>query len=110
MASKVGRGEIIVCTDGTSNVGLGSMENKASEAKEFYTSMGKTAKANGTTISLIGIQGESVGVTILGKCVEATKGTVTLVNPLEVQRKMREIVDNPIVATDVAVRGVLRFC
>jgi len=105
IASQIQRSEIILCTDGISNVGLGTMENKGNikSAKEFYRALGSMAKDNGNTISIIGIEGEDCGISILGECAELTSGEVTIVKPFELQRKMRQIIDNPVVATDVKV-------
>ena len=40
---------------------------------------------------------------MLGDMAQASSGEVTIVKPLELQRKMRQIIDNPIIATDVQV-------
>jgi small GTP-binding protein len=96
------RSEIILCTDGASNEGIGKVEDPAS--REFYRKLGSTAKESGTTLSLIGIEGGGIGLPILGEAAALSSGLVTIVNPLELQRKMREIVDNPTIATDVSVK------
>jgi len=62
------------------------------------------AKSKGVEISLIGIEGEDCGVTVLGNMAQITGGEVTIVKPLELQRKMRAIIDNPVIATDVKIR------
>jgi len=109
IASQEQRSEIILCTDGLSNVGLGSMENKSylKISKEYYNLLGTTAKTNGNIISVIGIEGEDCGISILGECAASTSGEVTIVKPFELQRKMRQIIDNPIIATDVSVNVIL---
>jgi len=81
------------------------MENKSllKATKEFYQLLGVTAKNNGNIISIIGIEGEDCGISILGDCAALTSGEVTIVKPFELQRKMRQIIDNPVIATDVSV-------
>jgi len=76
-------------------------------AELFYVTMGKTAKGNGTVVSVIGIEGSDCAMNALGKCAELTSGEVTIVNPLELQRKMRKIVDNPVIGTDVKVTAIV---
>jgi len=53
---------------------------------------------------VIGIEGEDVGITILGDMAQKSGGDVNIVNPLELQRKMRQIIDNPVIATDVKIK------
>lgn len=96
------RSEIILCTDGASNEGVGKVE----EGRSFYRGLGTKAKESGVTLSLIGLQSDDdgIGLPILGEAARLSSGLVTIVSPLELQRKMREIVDNPTIATDVRVR------
>lgn len=101
-AAKSCRSEIILCTDGASNEGIGKIDDDGS--REFYRKIGTLAKDAGTTLSLIGIEGGGIGLPILGEAAALSSGLVTIVNPLELQRKMREIVDNPTIATDVKVQ------
>eukprot|EP01125_Pyxidicula_operculata_P017748 TRINITY_DN6254_c0_g1_i1.p1 TRINITY_DN6254_c0_g1~~TRINITY_DN6254_c0_g1_i1.p1 ORF type:complete len:945 (-),score=192.51 TRINITY_DN6254_c0_g1_i1:14-2848(-) len=106
IASQVPRSSVILCTDGLPNVGLGAMDQQTNEktASKFYQRVGNLAKEKGINVSVIGIEGEDCGVTVLGEMAHITGGDVNIVNPLELQRKMRQIIDNPIVATDVKVK------
>lgn len=56
------------------------------------------------TISIIAIEGEDCGIGMLGKLAQDTSGTLTIVKPLELQRKMRQIIDNPVIATGVTLK------
>lgn len=47
---------MIICTDGASNVGVGSLEENAEKGFQFYEDVGKLAKSNETTISVISIE------------------------------------------------------
>jgi len=109
IASNVPRSKVILCTDGLPNIGLGSMEDKSGgdTSRTFYHQLGALAKSNGVEVSLLGIEGEDCGVSILGQMANLTGGEVNIVNPLELQRNMRRIIDNPVIATDVKIRVIL---
>lgn len=72
-------------------------------AQTFYTEMGNLARQQGTVISILGIEGQSCGIGVLGVAAELSSGGVNLVNPLELQRQMRQIIDNSIIAIGVTV-------
>jgi len=109
IASQSPGSEIIVCTDGASNVGVGSLDNLTTNkqidaAKDFYKSLGLEAKKNNTTISIIGIEGGGdMGLEAVGKAASVTSGTINIVNPLELVRQVRSIYQNSVVATGVKV-------
>eukprot|EP01114_Cavostelium_apophysatum_P018407 TRINITY_DN5686_c0_g1_i1.p1 TRINITY_DN5686_c0_g1~~TRINITY_DN5686_c0_g1_i1.p1 ORF type:complete len:465 (+),score=190.44 TRINITY_DN5686_c0_g1_i1:1431-2825(+) len=150
LASQTLRAEVVLCTDGLSNIGVGSLDDdksikqiyssdpqkkcgnckyqmdpdfescpkcntpveKNSEdaktvAEVFYETIGHTAKTNGTVVSVIGIQGSDCAMSALGRCAELSNGEVNIVNPFELQRKMRKILDNPVIATDVQMKAIL---
>ena len=48
--------------------------------------------------------GQSCGIGVLGVAAELSSGGVNLVNPLELQRQMRQIIDNSIIAMGVSVK------
>ena len=54
-------------------------------------------------ISIIGIEGASCGVQTVSAAAVETGGTVNLVNPLELQRQVRSIIDNPPIGFNVSV-------
>lgn len=58
-------------------------------------------------ISIIGIEGADCAMNFLGKSAEFSNGEVNIVNPLELQRKVRKLVDTPVIATDVHVTTIL---
>ena len=84
LASQQPSSEIIVCTDGTSNIGCGM----TGIDDAHYEKMGKLAKENGTTISIIGIEGQDCGVGALSAAASLSAGIVNVVNPLELQRQV----------------------
>lgn len=108
IASQRQQSEIIIATDGMSNVGVGRTERlDTPQLREFYQMMGNKAAAAGTTISILGIEGADCGVATLGAAAETTNGTINVIKPLELQRQMRFILDNPVVAHSANVRVLL---
>lgn len=101
-AKKIKGSEVILCTDGAANQGVG----KIRDGSTFYRSLGSEAQEFGVTLSLVGISSDdgSIGLPILGEAARLSSGLVTIVSPLELQRKMREIVDNPVIATNVKAK------
>ena len=125
MASNFPAAEIILCTDGISNVGVGNLEQGSTD-KTFYTTvsdplgplyarlvsdhclvqMGEHAQVSHTAISILGIEGASCAMEVLSSCAAITSGTVNIIHPLEMVRQIRTISQNPVVATEVEVSGV----
>lgn len=112
IASKAKQSEIFVCSDGLANVGVGSNENTYAAAKAasllFYTNLGNLAQAQNTTISVIGIEGETCALETLSACAELTAGSVNIVRPLELRREMRTMAQKRIIAKDVTVKVFLQ--
>ncbi|KYQ88213.1 type A von Willebrand factor domain-containing protein [Tieghemostelium lacteum] len=96
--------EVVVCTDGVPNVGLGAIEDVPIQpAREFYDRVIELAQTNKSSISIIGISGCEIDLGVIGKIAEETKGTVTTIHPLEMAREIRKLTQNPVIATDVEV-------
>jgi len=112
MASNVENCEIILCTDGLSNVGIGSLDTDSNLTKEeqeaFYNDIGELAKSQRTTISVIGIKGENsnCALSIIGKCGDITAGIVNMNHPLELLTQIVKISQRPVVATKVSVVNI----
>jgi len=104
LASNEKRSEVIICTDGLSNVGIGSLEEGKEAGAPFYEKIGKFAKQNETTVSVISIEGSDCAMDCLSSCADMTSGTVNIVNPLELVRQIRAISQNPVIATNVKVK------
>ena len=98
--------EIILCTDGLSNVGVGSLESSSSssDSDQFYLRIGKDARENKTTIAMMGIEGSELAMKSLGKCAEITGGRVNILNPFELVAEVQRIAQNPVVASDVLLK------
>jgi hypothetical protein len=86
-------------------VGLGAIDTpkKEEQAEEFYRRVAELARDNRTAISLFGVEGVGCKMGILKVVAERTGGDVTVQPALELQRSMRAMIDNPVVATEVRV-------
>jgi hypothetical protein len=98
MTSNFSWADIILCTDGKSNQGCGN-----SSDTNFYTTMGEHARDSHTTVSVLGFEDSQCAVQSLSKCASITSGTVNVLHALEMVRQIRQISQNPIVATKVEV-------
>ena len=94
---------VVLCTDGTSNIGCGM----TGIDDNHYVKLGALAKEHGTTVSIIGIEGQDCGVGTLQPAADLSGGIVNVVNPLELQRQMRMILDNPVLAVNCKVKVFL---
>ncbi|XP_060080310.1 circularly permutated Ras protein 1-like [Ylistrum balloti] len=95
--------EVILCTDGAPNCGVGRMNNSDSSCKDYYTMVGNYAKDNGIVVSILAIDGEPVGLENVSPCANISGGDVDVLDPLEIMRQLRVISQNYIVATAVCV-------
>jgi len=108
IASQQPCSEVILCTDGLPNVGIGDLDNPdpafQKEQREIYSSISNLAKSKNISISIVGIQGSDCALDCLSKCAESTSGTVNILHPLELVRQLRQISQVPVVASK------LQFC
>jgi hypothetical protein len=96
--------KVVLFTDGAANVGPGSIGGLDRDLTEtFYANVGESAKEKGVPISVIAIKGSDCAMHLLRKTVSISGGTMNVIHPLEVQRTMRHIVDDPLVATGATV-------
>lgn len=99
--------EVVVFSDGQPNIGVGSLDQEQHKAAaHFYAHAGQLAKLHKTTISIMGIdpgtEGESgCGLEHLVECTKISGGTINTLNPLELNRQIRQLAQQPVVATDV---------
>jgi hypothetical protein len=109
IASAHRRSEIILCTDGAPNVGIGSLDDHGLKSKSiaFYHMIGKRAQENESIISIIGIDGADCSMEHLSICSEATSGSSNILVPLELVREIRRIGQRKVIATDVEATVLL---
>jgi len=111
LASRARGSDIVLCTDGLANVGIGQLELKDDDSKaaseQFYQNIGDYALRKGVTISVIGIQGSDCRIEDLGVVTEKTNGEVNKVDPLNVVKEFSSILSKPIIATNASVKVLL---
>jgi len=100
---------IILCTDGISNMGVGSMDQKTSiseiqELKDFYTNMGLFAKEKGIIIDLITFEDEQSNIEVLMNMIDQTGGEIIRVKCDNILQEFSNLLQNDIVATNVKVK------
>eukprot|EP00054_Salpingoeca_dolichothecata_P012110 m.67239 g.67239 ORF g.67239 m.67239 type:complete len:842 (-) comp19789_c0_seq2:154-2679(-) len=113
LASTVPRSEIVVCTDGAPNQGIGSVNGSVAttkKAEQFYNDIGTLAKCHDNKLSFIAVQGQETGLKYLRTAAAITNGGVNSLNPLEIGRQMRTLAQNAAVATDVNVSILAHPC
>jgi len=110
MASKGAAGsQVIICTDGLSNVGLGSFEGCVTDddyekAEAFYVEAGEYARKNGISVSIASIEGEECNINSLCKIADLTGGDVQRVKPTEVTDNFASLLSLPVLATNVELK------
>ena len=82
--------------------GLTGMSVSYNEASSLYQ-IGEYAKSNKTVINILAVEGETVGLPHVQVAAEISGGTVNVLNPLEIVRQLRQIMQNSLVATSVTV-------
>jgi len=101
--------QILVCTDGMANVGLGSMPENDGDADareavaEWYTSRGLEAREIGALVNVISIKGSESKLEFLGLAAAESGGDVERVDPTNMIAQMKGVLEDPIVATNVTV-------
>ena len=102
--------EIVLCTDGEPNEGVGTLAQGPDHGDTFYARVGEEAGGNQTKISFIAIGGSQINMKTIGKAAELTQGRVDVLHPSELMRQLRLISQNPVIATEVEVKLVSHPC
>ncbi|CAF0858803.1 unnamed protein product [Brachionus calyciflorus] len=104
--SRLPGSQVILCTDGCANVGMGSVESgQASE--QFYEDLAIYAKNKGIVVNVITMESTDCRLALLGKVADLTNGTVNIVNPLNLSEEFKSILQNRLVATDVKAKLIV---
>lgn len=99
--------KIILCTDGESNEGPGSIgysEKDKAAAAAFYKDIAEMAKERGVVISLISIVGDSCRLDLMSSLAELTGGEIVKVNPINLVSEFDTLISENIIATNVELR------
>lgn len=95
--------KIILCTDGEANQGVGSMSRGgANDHIGFYQGMAQRARANGVTVSVVTVEGESCGMEALGLIADVTSGQVDIVSALNLAKTVENLLKSKCVATNAS--------
>lgn len=110
MASKTAGSQVIVCTDGLGNIGLGSLEgfDQMAESEKmvvenFYSTLAQEAKTAGVSVSVMTITGEECKLEQLSTVADQTGGDIERVNPLELKENFQAMLENAPIANNVTV-------
>eukprot|EP00049_Salpingoeca_infusionum_P015123 m.290260 g.290260 ORF g.290260 m.290260 type:complete len:966 (+) comp15816_c0_seq16:132-3029(+) len=95
--------EIVLCTDGQPNQGVGRVDTYGSEGNSFYSTIGERASGFNTVINIIGTQGEDCKLERIAACATSSGGSVLTLNPAELDRQIRMLSQDAVVATNVLV-------
>eukprot|EP00041_Stephanoeca_diplocostata_P022556 m.539834 g.539834 ORF g.539834 m.539834 type:complete len:1135 (-) comp22093_c0_seq3:103-3507(-) len=90
---------IVLCTDGCANQGIGS--TSAPTSREFYHRASMAARGQNTVISVLTVAGEDCDLDLIGTCADLTAGTVDTVDPAALKSSMAAILKSKTVASDV---------
>lgn len=106
--------QIILCTDGLANIGIGPLKtpDEVAKSKSFYNKIGEIAIKKGIPILAITVKGQKCQIDTLGSLVEKTGGKITSVNPKKID--LSGIIANSLIATEVHMKVILHeglsFC
>ena len=101
--------QVIICTDGLANIGLGAFDEATTEEEiarvdEFYERVGEYAKNKGITINVVSLIGDECNLDALSKLAEMTGGDVDRINPVDLTKNFANFLTQPIIASNVVTR------
>ena len=110
--------QILVCTDGAANVGVGGTgfnngwhgnppASTSEEAAQFYLDIAQLARAESSSISVVTCEGEDCNLENLGTVADITNGQVDIVDPTKLKETIASLVAASVVATNVKLELVL---
>ncbi|RNA10386.1 circularly permutated Ras 1-like [Brachionus plicatilis] len=106
-ASRLAGSQIILCTDGCANVGIGSLQGNDPSSEVFYEELAKFAKSKGVVVNVITIEGTDCKLALLGKVADLTNGSINIVNPLNLNEEFKSILENRSIATEVNTKLIV---
>jgi hypothetical protein len=116
IASDSSGSQIIVCTDGAANVGIGATSGggyslasaeTVAKAADFYNDIAQLARGQSSTISVVTCEGEDCALERLGTAADISGGQVDIVNPAQLRETVAGLVASSVVATDVKLELIL---
>ena len=104
IAGKAGVGQVVLCTDGMANSGLGQLEHPDDASKAFYERVAAMAKDTGVVININSLKGCDASLTVLGETAAVTGGEVNIVDPAMIAEVFTDNLNKVVTATDTTVR------
>jgi hypothetical protein len=101
IASQVRGSQVILCTDGKANVGVGSLEDE--QDTQFYENVSDLAIESGVMVNVLTIKGTDAVLEVLANMAVKTKGLNDIVDPFDMSKNFSTILQNPVIATHVQV-------
>lgn len=101
--------QVVICTDGLSNVGLGAFDeaktpDEIAKVEELYERLGEFAKSKGLTINIVSIIGDECNLDSLCQLAELTGGNVERVDPVQLTSNFSNILSEPVIASNVVAK------
>ncbi|XP_076816463.1 uncharacterized protein LOC143462264 isoform X1 [Clavelina lepadiformis] len=105
IAAKRQGSQVIVCTDGRANVGVGSLETEDDYqmSQHFYSQATDLATSTGVIVSILSIAGTDCRLVQLGKIADKTAGKVNVVEATELSSEFQNVLTDKVLATNVSI-------
>ena len=118
MAAEGGNGStVFICTDGLTNIGIGSFQqdkigsksptSAGIDTKKFYKMLADYANEKGVTVNIVSIKGEECDLETLITLSEKTGGSVNIINPTKMKENFSAVLQKSAIATNVTVKVLL---
>ncbi|KAJ3432923.1 hypothetical protein M0812_21869 [Anaeramoeba flamelloides] len=111
-SQKVGS-KVILCTDGQSNIGIGSLEvegEKLEQTDQFYSRMGEMCTNSGVIFDIITIRDTDCNLEKIGTISTQSGGDTLILKPVELADRFKNIMSNSVIATSVNIQVILHKC
>ncbi|XP_077973950.1 uncharacterized protein LOC120347780 isoform X2 [Styela clava] len=108
LASRKSSSQVIVCTDGRANIGVGSLELESDYkmCHNFYKEVSEYGTMSGTVVSILSIEGTDCRLVELGKVADRTAGKVKIANSQNISTEFHDILSSSLMATQVSINMV----
>lgn len=87
--------QVILCTDGLANEGVGSLEGPKATFQAFYTETAEQALLRGVSVSVLSLTGTDCALENLAVVTERTSGAVERVDPQSLSGHMEALLSGP---------------
>eukprot|EP00049_Salpingoeca_infusionum_P015281 m.294764 g.294764 ORF g.294764 m.294764 type:complete len:689 (-) comp15850_c0_seq12:2623-4689(-) len=111
MCSNFQESQIILCTDGVANIGLGAMSPNATQedhkhAATLYRSLGIRASMQATRVHVVTIKGEECQLQHIGRVAERSGGEIVRAAPEELQDCFHKAISSVPIASNVSINFI----